>query len=403
MSSSSNQDLINAIINNDVTALSNCGSGNLSGSNFSITLEQQRLIFPDSESLSIPMLNIRLLDVAAFYDSIECFIYLQHVRGLDINDTNGEGYLPLHYACFGGACETALYILSIAKRQATTKPQPEQQSLLYCAVVGRNAVILDELFSCGARFSDLRSSQQKLLVEKAIGMNNKPVLDRLFDAMTNELDMIDLQNKILEPCKECIITYNLDALKTLYNGKIDIMPSSDGSENLLSLVSLICHNDVDKYFKEFLIQILNEVKGFKIDPIERENIFDEGVCHWACRYKDLEIAQMLLDTPKYNINRFDRAYKTGAAYLADDNTIESLEILKLLISKGLDVNAFHEGEPTLLQYFVSAVFPNYNAIKILLDNNANPNAIHTKCNCTITEFVRNKVRDQKVKSLFDGY
>ena len=69
-------------------------------SSFEIRLNGTQNIRDQIEKDSnIPENNITLLHVAAYYDSLECFIFLQTKTNLNLRVESANGLFPLHYAC----------------------------------------------------------------------------------------------------------------------------------------------------------------------------------------------------------------------------------------------------------------------------------------------------------------
>lgn len=55
--------------------------------------------------------NLTAMHIAAFTDSLECFVILEE-SGLNINALSANNYLPFHYALVGGSLEVSSYIIS---------------------------------------------------------------------------------------------------------------------------------------------------------------------------------------------------------------------------------------------------------------------------------------------------
>lgn len=71
------------------------------------------------------------MHVAAFYDSLESFIFL-HTKGLPIDIPSQSSYLPIHYGCYKGSYKVVEYILKVDPTQATIR-QEGKQDLIYLA------------------------------------------------------------------------------------------------------------------------------------------------------------------------------------------------------------------------------------------------------------------------------
>lgn len=115
----------------------------------------------------------------------------------------------------------------------------------------------------------------------------------------------------------------------------------------------------------------------------------------------------MLNTPNVIINRFESAYKIGAARLAERKGSEVIDLLEFLIEKGLDINIRkNEKAPTLLESFINALFINYDAIEYIIRKGARKDVKHSWAKnpetgefLTLTEFVNQK-KDERLKQIF---
>ena len=106
----------------------------------------------------------------------------------------------------------------------------------------------------------------------------------------------------------------------------------------------------------------------------------------------------MLSTKGALINRFGFRGHLGLSLAVYKKNVN--ELLKVLLELGFDVNArYNEKSPTLLEFFIGAICPNYEAISFLIDHGADVNAKHSKNNMTLYEFVKSR-RDTKMKKAF---
>lgn len=75
---------------------------------------QKKIKLTYSESIreapdSILRTNLHILHVAAYYDSLETFLFVYNF-GFDPNIKSSNEFYPLHYACFGGAIEVTSFL-----------------------------------------------------------------------------------------------------------------------------------------------------------------------------------------------------------------------------------------------------------------------------------------------------
>lgn len=208
---------------------------------------------------------------------------------------------------------------------------------------------------------------------------------------------------------KAIVKHDLEAFTNLYKGKEDLLLSYTINSSYYSIVSLICHLDSHKVFKNILIQILNEAisNNISIESPSGDDIYQEGVCHWICTYRDIDVAKLMLNTPNVLINRLDKAYKTGPTLLSEvrDRSLV-VELIKLLIEKGFDINTQkNEDVPTLLESFISSISINYDAVEFLINQGARTDAKHSKRINTAGEHftlieVVNQGKNEKLKQIF---
>jgi hypothetical protein len=100
--------------------------------------------------LTLPDSNLCLIHIAAYFDSLETFLWLFH-RGTDIRSRTADSYWPLHYACAGSAAECAAYILS---RDPTAGPlkAPPKFTTLHLAIWANADFILQLLLDAATDF-----------------------------------------------------------------------------------------------------------------------------------------------------------------------------------------------------------------------------------------------------------
>lgn len=358
------------------------------------------------EDENIPTERLNLLHIAAYYDSLECFRYIERTGKLKLRSQSAAGYYPLHYACYSGSNEVALYILSKDPSQAQAHPEGiNDLQLLYCATLGSDPEILQALFDNGAKMSDQWNKEEKLIA-KGIGLHNRDILSILMKNSTNKPgSRIDATQGTA--AMRAVINHNVEALEVLYRGKEDITPCFTDRSGFHSLVSLICETDVRKIFKGIFKRILTDARDIQIEPeYIAGKTFQAGVCHWACMYLDVEIARLMFKTPGVEVNRLDKEYKTGAAKLIEKKDKEVVPMLEFLYSQGFNFNTRKdEKSQSLLENFLTAISKNYQAIEFIVNHGADVNVYHSRqCDkkgnrMTLIEFVREK-GDSKLKKIF---
>lgn len=341
---------------------------------------------------------ITLLHAAAYYNSLECFVFLNEEKHICLNAVSVRSYYPLHYACYNGSREVVAYILSKEPNQAAELPKDVQHHFLYFAVYGGDPIILRELFRNGA---DLSREQNKKddPIGKAIDISNIECLKVLLD-----YEAPTQNNSTRTPAMLAALNCHPKALRILIKSSDDLSYFSQNNESVLSLMFSYSNGNL---FKDIIIELLTKYPDTKIDP--PEGITMPGVCHWVCKMCDVKVAELMVHTPDIAINRLDQNGHTGPYFLSmqkdfkDGDAQASIKILKILIGHGLDVNYRKDlNTPTILEIFVKAMKVRYRIIEYLLNNKADPHVPYSK-NKSITlyqEIMSNRIRDQQLKDLF---
>ena len=351
----------------------------------------------ETQGEQIPSDGLTLLHVAAFYGALDCFVYLQKTKNVNIRAPSSHSFIPLHYACWSGSTEVALYILTQDPSEAALPVQGGTSiQLLYCAVMGGDSEVLQVLFNNGASLSHTFNDKKKL-VNKAIGLHKIDILRILYDNLSDSKDL-------LSPCAQAINDHNLEAFQMLYQGKKDILfKTSSGATD--SLVHLICCSDRDHKFKPMLMKILDDADDLDLEP---PGVVGEGLVHFACNYLDLDVARKLSNMPSFKVNRLDPNGKSGPFRLIVRNKDKGVvDMLQLLIDKNFQIDGIGQNCPSLLESFVLGINKNYEAIDCLLKNGASTDIKCTRPNAknqTLYEYVMGpSCSDKKLKELFKPY
>lgn len=373
---------------------------NLLGANFSLDANRR------GNQRDEPIENFRddtvtLLHIAAFYDSLECFVYLHKILGLRLAYESTREYLPLHYACYKGSREIVAYILKEDPDQAALLPKNINHHFLYFAVYGGDPVILEELFKHGA---DLSKPQNKAddPIGKSIDIANIECLKVLLFHEKQKQNGNNRTHAML-----AALNCHPKALEILINSPEDLSYFSPNDESVMSLMFKYSNGGI---FKDVIIELLTKYPDVRIEPPDDKKM--DGVCHWICKMCDPQVAELMVRTEDVFINRVDSQGHTGPYYLSirkdskdEDNQI-SIEILKILIGNDFDVNYRANLKcETILESFVRAMKVRYKIIEFLLSNGADPHVPTTKNNriTIFQEVMSDKVRDDKLKKIFAPY
>jgi hypothetical protein len=126
--------IVGAVEDNNVTALNNALESmprdRYVAATFSIPQPQTSVHSPQIKP-TLPETNISLVHIAAYFDSLDCFLYLED-KGLSYNQESAASYLPIHYACSNGSYEVVCYIIKKDPNQASVLPAVEWHFALSC-------------------------------------------------------------------------------------------------------------------------------------------------------------------------------------------------------------------------------------------------------------------------------
>lgn len=354
--------------------------------------------------------HLTILHLIACYDFVECFEYYLTNSELSIRQTYYNNiYLPLHYACWFGSKSVALYILNNDPEEALLCPNENDLSLLYCAVVGGNYEIIQELLKRGAKYSSpndykgVKYGRLCHLVSRA-KETNKPDIITLLSKYIPLVEHLSRQNS---PIMTEFIKHNMNVIPNLYQGVEDITYYVYRKNGYVSIISLLADYFTHyRQMKDFVLKVLNDAKDLTIEPPDESEFEQDGVCYWACRFCDVDIARALLKTQNVQINRFNRDFQTGARALSTKKSKEACDVLEVLIENGLDINIRYNNQyPTLLQTYIDSINPNYDLIRTAVKFGADIYAFHSlhKDNdrpITLLDDVRRR-KKEKIEKIFN--
>jgi ankyrin repeat protein len=128
--------------------------------------------------LHFPHTSLSLMQVAAFYDSLECFLYL-FGRGLSLEILSAAEFHPIHYAAAGGGSEVASFLCEHASPSIHRAPPGEfaDGTQMWLAVQSHSYEIVRVLLESGV---DIRSGRSSPLTA-AIRKRNIPIISLLLE------------------------------------------------------------------------------------------------------------------------------------------------------------------------------------------------------------------------------
>ena len=226
---------------------------NIHSANYSITIQNQN---------TLPNDNLTLLHIAAYYNALDCFRYLQLTRKIPLRMKSASSYYPLHYSCLSGSSEISLYILSQDPDQATHIIQGGgQQQVIYCSIIGGNPEILEALFKSGATLNQYIYDQNDY-IKKAISLHNIEILKILYKHYKDDCKQT---NKFIPLSMKAAKYHDIDSFRLLYRGPQDIIfKSFDGTYE--NLIEIICSIDNKHIFKDELLKILDDCQDIDLEP-----------------------------------------------------------------------------------------------------------------------------------------
>ena len=382
------------------------------------SLTQASFSIPKIEMKHVNFTSLTLLHVAAFFDSLECFVFMEdylltkNMSQMEILSVKtAEGYFPLHYALVNASYEVAEYIIQNAPDQtglATDIPNCP----LTLAVIGRMEELLQSLFR--AHPGPMDQGQINQAFQMAIAIGYYPCLEILIDKQTSKFRedeepiLMRAVSTFSPQVASLVMKHNKNeftkTIQKTINGKPDI-------ECFLS--RLFFSASKNPAFKPIIIEALELMENEVIEP--KAQIRCRGVCHWLCLLGDVEIAKIVFKNFNVDVNRLDGNYQSGPYELikADKPNEENVyNMLDFLIEKGFDPTreVIENGvlqQGTLLEKFVSrslALQSRYGkpyllkSIELLLMKKADPDCkMHS--GKTIRKYVEEK-RSKEMKELF---
>ena len=296
------------------------------GRNFSLKRRQLSQAGEKTEKMLLPMGNLSLLHVAAFYDNLEMFLFLES-NGIPLDVKSGGSYAPLHYACAGGAVECAAYILEKRPDQATEEFDCQWQPI-FIATFANSPSVLELLFEHGASLASPHIVKNRPF-EQALRSGHMECLMILLThkCRTNvhSGDMSPLMyaeswgmGQALEP----LLDLGLDPYFVSLSGK--------------TVLSLACsNNDIQT------VNLLCERMEYIEIPARTPMSFS-SIARYAISSKNLEILRIILNKGGIELNRYDSNGDLAADAIRgviDDDL--GVKMLEMLIAYGFNVNTRH--------------------------------------------------------------
>ena len=339
----SERTIIQDICDNNARALEKVTARNLEMSIYSLPSK-------DIGNKHLEANQLTLAHIAAFYDSLECFVYIYKKMGGDsLNMWSAHSKSPLQYACANGSLEVATFILSLA-------PNQENQELLFYAVIGKSPEMVSLLFNyCGIQ-----------------GFTEQEVHKAYMYAI--EVQCVDCMKLLLQRGRVKVVGDSLlmTAVKHVYPEAVRLLLEAGKNPDYIGESSFDTPLRVACYFKnERCVELLLE-KTVSPDP---KPVYDTGAVFWICESHNVRIARMMLEKG-IDVNRLDVHNRMGVSRLVDRATEdESIEIMELMVRHGWDMNN-EKASVLAIGEFMDSIEPQkyINVIKWLIKQRSNLNS-----------------------------
>lgn len=218
------------------------------------------------DSCILPSDSLTLMHIAAYFDSLESFKFLQS-KGFQIDIPSKESYLPIHYACYKGSYKVLNYILSVDPTQASVRPEVEYD-LISLATKSGNSDIIKLLIKNGANFDATLKENKRLGIDAICSHNRECIKILVTKKWVNEkhcsllmmalfFDQQDLANFIIE-----------------YDENLEYVTPNTYETAL----SIACFLDLQQVVKN----LCERMSNVDINP----SIRAKAAVHWICISKD---------------------------------------------------------------------------------------------------------------------
>lgn len=262
--------------------------------------------FDAPPNFALPSENLTFLHIAAVFNTLDCFVWLQTEKNLSISAQSSTNYHPIHYACYAGSTEIVSYILQRDSSQAVVLPEVPHH-LLLLSVWARNEDILGLLISHGAKYNDPKNAQNDILGQ-AMFLGATDCVGRLWSEVAREVH----DDKSYSPLMLAISLRKFDLAMYLIKAGFDtkhvrVAPKTQIKWTAMFLAlghATTAHPDQD-WFE--VVRPICEVDG-RIDLDAGETV--KAAIHFACQTGRPEIVRYLIDRG-ININRVDNRGRTG--------------------------------------------------------------------------------------------
>ena len=307
----------------------------------------------------LPYHRLTGLDLAAYFESLEI---LSLFSLNELENTNPQGFRPLHYACVAGATETALYLLEAGANP--NKSPPHQGTPLFFAAYSGNCEIIESLFEHGAV---LNENEQSFLYE--FSPINVAIKRHNFDAVYSLLRKIELHStKGYSPLMMAISMKFYSLVQPLLSLGID--PCIQTSAGISALYLACSQHNID--IVRLLLQYI-PYTGYSFNgPNSTKPL------HWAVCSGSFDIVKIIYEYFPNDLNALDSHKYTPIFYVTSFTNFKMMEkCLKFLIEKGAfpmeqKRSLFNDTLYNFLNDLVIIPDIPLSIIRLVLESNASP-------------------------------
>jgi len=270
-------------------------------------------------------------------------------RGADSSAANWQGETPLQLAIKYNKAEVAkmLNAQSILASGALRASKREKMKPLFEAVRSRRLVELRALLSSGISID--AKFQGRTLLHEAIAQGDKDMVSWL---LAKGAKPNSIESRGLTPLHSAVIKNRLDLVEVLLSRNVAASPKSNDGSTPLHLA--ISQNDED--IAKYLI-----AKGAEVNA---KNVTWSTPLHYAASSGHLNMVRLLLAN-KADVRARDQK---GSTPLHDAVNSSNTDIVKLLLENGSEIDALNEMGTALhvAAYRVTAVNDNLEMVNLLI-------------------------------------
>lgn len=298
--------------------------------------------------------KVGLIHIAAYYNSLDSFIFLEKKLGLDYTMIKSvDNKNCLHYACKGGSFEVVVYILNNYMNFKDFIVKTDANYINF-ALESNSVEIARLLLKKEFTFTPNDEFINRLILNKQI--DSLKFIIQTNQEKRNARSSLKLEKQLLY----IIAINNIDMMKLLFDND----ENSSFQDFYKSCLQLACLNNCE-YAVE---QICKKVENIDI-PFEEEA---KGAIHWACSSCNPKIVKIMCEK-NIHINRFDKNGNLGPVEMIDKAaTADFIDIMQILIDNGFDIDQRKDDKHnSLLGSIVNSIEKDYEVITWLIKKGAN--------------------------------